>query len=65
MRYELEQLPPSRLCLEFIYRVNEYTEGKGLEFIPPKMIDCARSYIKSSSEPLTLHEGIINKILFP
>ena len=64
MKFELEQLPKSRLCLEFIYRVNEYTEGKGLDYIPGKMMDCARAYLKTKKD-LSLHDSIIYKILFP
>ena len=62
MKYELEQLPKTRLCLEFIYRVNEYTEGKGIDYIPAKMMECARAYIKTIKDP-TLHEVVIDKIL--
>ena len=64
MKFELEQLPKTRLCLEFIYRVNEYTEGKGLEYIPKKMMDSARAFMKQTKK-LSIHEGIISKILLP
>ena len=62
MKFELEQLPKSRLCIEFLYRVNEYTEGKGLDYIPSKMIECAKAYLKTGKKQ-TLHESIITKIL--
>ena len=64
MRYELEQLPASNLCIEFIYRVYEYTDGRGLDYIPPKMIHCAKGLLEMKRE-LSLHEGIIQTILLP
>lgn len=62
IKYELEELPSSELCIEFIYRVNEYTEGKGLEYLPTKMIKCAKA-ILSQKKDLSLHEVIVKKIL--
>ena len=62
MKFELEQLPKTKLCLEFIYRVNEYTEGKGIDYIPEKMLKCAKA-LMAGRDNLTVHEAIINKIL--
>ena len=66
MKYELEQLPMSDLCLEFIYRVNEYTEGKGLEYIPPRMLKYAKARIDKklkNQENASIHEAVIYKLL--
>lgn len=63
-QHELEMVPNSELVLEFIYRVNEYTEGVGLDYLPANMLKYARTIWKNKKN-LTLHEGIINKILFP
>lgn len=62
MKYELEQLPNSRLCTEFIYYFNENTEGKGLDYLPPKMVKCAKALL-SQNQDQTVHESIVSKIL--
>jgi len=62
MRNELEQLPPTTLCTEFVYRLYEYTEGRGIEYLPPSMVKTAKTLIASKKE-LTVHEAMINKIL--
>jgi len=65
MKFELEQLPASPLCTEFIYRLNEYTEGKGLDYVPHKMVLQARSYMSEikALNTLTAHDSIIIKLL--
>ena len=62
MKCELEQLPPSRLCTEFVYRLNEYTDGKGLDYLPHKMVCQAKGYMQGVNAP-TAHDMIIVKLL--
>lgn len=62
MRYELEQLPKTTLCVEFIYRLNQYTDGKAIPFLPKSMVETAKATIASKKE-LTVHDSIVNRLL--
>lgn len=59
--YELESLPPTELCIEFIYRLNEYTDGKGVAYIPKNMRKCAVGLLMQKKD-LTIHEALVKKI---
>ena len=66
MKYELEQLPMSDLCLEFIYRLNEYTEGKGLDYIPQRMLKYAKARIDQkvkNGEASSVHEAVVYNLI--
>lgn len=62
MKNELEQLPPTILCIEFIYRLYEYTEGKGIDYLPSAMVKTANALLETKNE-LSVHDSIVKKIL--
>lgn len=60
MRYELEQVPKTRLCVDFIYKLNEITEGEGIAYLPHSMVQTAKALTQGSKTP---RDAIVFKIL--
>lgn len=60
MKYELEQLPKTRLCVDFIYKLNELTDGAGLEYVPQKMLRTAQALTKSAD---TTKKVLVNQLI--
>lgn len=47
LKRELEQLPKTRLCVEFIYKFYELTNGEGLCYLPKQMVETAIALTKN------------------
>lgn len=52
VKRELEQLPKTKLCVEFIYKFNELTNGEGLYYLPKKMVETAQALTKNQDSVL-------------
>lgn len=53
LRYDLESLPKTKLCVEFIYKLYAYTEGAGMVYIPHQMLETAKALTKNQDTVLS------------
>lgn len=60
LKNDLEQLPKTHLCVDFVYKLNEHTEGEGLAYLPHRMVETAKALTKDQG---SIRDAIVFKIL--